>query len=414
MTPLLIGLLTAFLSTPSQTPAGGQKPAPAPAPAPKPPPTPAPAPATPAAPATTSAAQTPAASSEKVAWSAKDLGAVLKDAKADSKLVMIFFRQDNDPDSDLVSKQVLSDEEVAAALKDVICLKVDTKKDAAIASQYSVTYTPIFAWLNPDGTPRDRFGMFKEVRLFVAAIVRIKADAGTINELRKKVQADGNDLESRYELYRRLKEFGDIQGSSEQKSAILKIDTAGTSRGSHHFAYDRITSDIERYWTTNGKLPESKIAELQTFVEMENVPEIIWDGWMRLANTYAYYANQSAATGKFADAAAHRATRRACLAKAWRGIPGEPDYLKDWCETNGKLFWDEREELTQSDKEFLMTMSQRYLDAFPNDAAPCDLRARASYINGKRVQAIEASEEAVKRDPDNKDFQERLKLFRGS
>jgi hypothetical protein len=403
MIPLLIGLIPALL-TPSQTPASGQKPAPPPAPAP-----------TPAAPAQIPAApaQAPAAP-EKVAWSAKDLTAVLKDAKADSKLVMVFFRQDGDPDSDLVSKEVFTNDDVAAALKDVLCVKVDVKKQAAIATQYGVTYTPIFAWFNSDGTPRDRYGMFKEVRFFVAAIVRVKADAGTINELRKKVETDGNDLESRYELYRRLKEFGDIQGSSEQKAAILKIDTAGTSRGSHHFAYDRITSDIERYWSANGKLPDAKIAELQTFVEMENVPEIIWDGWMRLANTYAYYANQAAATGKFADAAAHRATRRACLAKAWRGIPGEPDYLKDWIETNGKLFWDERDELTPADKEFMMTMSQRYMDAFANDAAPCDFRSRACYVNGKRVQAIEAEEEAVKRDPNNKEFQERLKLFRGS
>jgi hypothetical protein len=411
MIPLLIGLLSALLSAP-QTPAGGQKPPPVPAPAPAPAPAPSGAPAQ--TPAPLSSTSGSAQSAEKVAWSAKELTAALKDAKADSKLVMVYFRQDNDPESDLVSKEVLGNEDVAASLKDVICLKVDVKKQAAIASQYNVTFTPIFAWFNPDGTPRDRFGSFKELRFFQAAINRIKADAGTINELRKKVAADGNDLESRYELYRRLKEFGDIQGSSEQKAAILKIDKDGTSRGAHHFAYDRITSDIERYWQSNAKLPDAKIAELQTFVEMENVPEIIWDGWMRLANTYAYYATQSAATGKFADAAAHRVTRRACLAKAWRGLPGEPDYLKDWCETNGKLFWDERDELTPADKEFMMTMSQRYMDAFPNDAAPCDLRARACFLNGKRVQAIEASEEAVKRDPNNKEFQERLKLFRGS
>jgi len=411
MIPLLFGLLTALSSAPSQTPASGQKPAPAPVP----PPSPSQTPPKPAAPTPAPAASAESAvSAEKVAWSEKDVLSALTDAKADSKLVMVFFRQDNDPDSDLVSKEVFSNEEVATALKDVICVKVDVKKQAAIASQYNVTYTPIFAWFNSDGTPRDRFGMLKEYRFFVAAISRIKVDAGTINELRKKVATDGNDLESRYELYRRLKECGDIQGSSEQKSAILKIDTAGTSRGSHHFAYDRITTDIERYWASNGKLPEAKVQELQTFVEMENVPEIIWDGWMRLANTYAYYATQSAATGKFADAAAHRATRRACLAKAWRGIPGEPDYLKEWCETNGKLFWDEREELTQADKEFLLMMSQRYADAFLNDAAPLDLLARALYINGKRVPAIEASEEAVKRDPNNKDFGERLKLFRGS
>ena len=388
MIPLLLGLLFALQNPtppPAQTP-----------PAEKSPP----------------ASEPPA--QEKVAWTAKDLPAVLKDAKADSKLVLLYFRQDGDAEGELVSQHVLSSDDVAELLKDVICMKIDVKKQPQIASQYNVTYTPIFAWLNPDGTARDRFSTFKEVRFFAAAISRIKIDSGTINELRKKVAADGNDLESRYELYRRLKEFGDIQGSSEQKSAILKLDTAGTSRGSHHFAYDRITSDIERYWSSNGKLPEAKIAELQTFVEMENIPEIIWDGWMRLANTYAYFATQAAERGKFADAAAHRVTRRSCLAKAWRGLPGEPDYLKEWCTNTGTLFWNERDELTPDDKEFLMTMAKRYVDTFPNEGAPYDMFARAYFLTGKRVQAIEASEEAVKKDPTNKDFQERLKLFRGS
>ena len=238
MIPLLFGLLFALQNpTPTPTPTPAQTP-----PAEKTPP----------------AAEPPV--QEKVPWTAKDLPAVLKDAKADSKLVLLYFRQDGDAEAELVSQHVLSSDEVAELLKDVICMKIDVKKQPQIASQYNVTFTPIFAWLNPDGTPRDRFSTFKEVRFFAAAISRIKVDAGTINELRKKVAADGNDLESRYELYRRLKEFGDIQGSSEQKSAILKLDTAGTSRGSHHFAYDRITSDIERYWSSNGKLPEAKIA----------------------------------------------------------------------------------------------------------------------------------------------------------
>ena len=384
MTPILSGLLPLFLALPFQTPSG-----------------------------TPPAGQAPPPATDKISWSAKDLGAVLKDAKAESKIVMIFFRETGNAESDAVQEKVLATDECAALLKDVICMKVDVKQQPQIASQYNVTYTPIFAWLNPDGTPRDRFSTFKEPRFFLAAISRIKADAGTINELRTKVQADGNDLESRYELYRRLREFGDIQGSSEQKGAILKLDTAGTSRGSHHFAYDKITSEIERYWAQHGKLPEAKIAELQTFVEMESVPEIIWDGWMRLANTYSYYATQSAATGKFADAAAHRVTRRSCLAKAWRGLPGDPDYLKTWCLTNGNLFWNERDELTPADKEFMLTMSRRFLDAFSNDAAPYDMFARACFLNGKRVEAVEAAQKAVEKEPANKEFQERLKLFRG-
>ena len=88
--------------------------------------------------------------------------------------------------------------------------------------------------------------------------------------------------------------------------------------------------------------------------------------------------------------------------------------MKEWCLSTGNLFWNERDELTPADKEFMTTMSVRYLDTFPNEAPPYDMRARAFYLAGKRVDAIAAAEEAVKKDPANKEFQERLKLFRGS
>jgi hypothetical protein len=392
MIPLLFGLLFALQNpTPTPTPTPAQTP-----PAEKTPP----------------AAEPPV--QEKVQWTAKDLPAVLKDAKADSKLVLLYFRQDGDAEAELVSQHVLSSDEVAELLKDRD-LHEDRRQEAAADRE------PVQRHLHADLRLAEpgRHAARPVLDVQGGALLRrrdLEDQGGRGDDQRAAEEGRGGRERPRVAL-RALPAAQGVRRHPGIERAEVRDPEARHGRhvaGSHHFAYDRITSDIERYWSSNGKLPEAKIAELQTFVEMENIPEIIWDGWMRLANTYAYFATQAAERGKFADAAGHRVTRRACLAKAWRGLPGEPDYLKEWCTNTGTLFWNERDELTPDDKEFLMTMAKRYVDTFPNEGAPYDMFARAYFLTGKRVQAIEAAEEAVKKDPTNKDFQERLKLFRGS
>ncbi|HEV8112277.1 MAG TPA: thioredoxin family protein [Planctomycetota bacterium] len=373
---------------------GFQNPTPAPAPAPAPTPAPAPAPA------------------GKIAWSAKDLDAVLKDAKAGNKLVMLFFHSASTPRSVDMSKEAFTDDRVAELLKDVICLQVDQSL-TPIAMRYGVQYAPVVVWVNSDGTVRDRLD-YHDLATFVSEVTRIKLDLGTVNELRRKVAAKGDDVDARFELYRRLKELGDITASSEQKAAIIKLDPQGTSRASHHFNYDRITEEIERYWAQTGTLHMHKVEELKTFIELESDPELLWDGWMRLANTHAYLANQSASKGMFADAKEHRATRRKCIALSLRGVPQQdPEFYHDWCASNSELFWNERDELSPEDKQFLTTLTTRMLEAFDKDPMAHDLRARAFYLAGQRPQAIDEAQKAVELDPKNADYKARLKLFRG-
>jgi len=135
--------------------------------------------------------------------------------------------------------------------------------------------------------------------------------------------------------------------------------------------------------------------------------------WMRLANTHAYLANQSAGKGQFADAKDHRATRRTFIARAWRGVPQEPETFRDWCFTNSELFWNERDELTQGDKEFAMTMTGKLVGVFDKDAFAHDLHARFYFVTGQRSLAVDEALKAVELDPSVPEYKARLKQFRG-
>lgn len=350
----------------------------------------------------------------KIPWFEKDFDSAVKEAKAQKKLLLAYFQSATVPASAKLSQEAFEDERVADALKDVICARIDTEKQREIAVRYFIQDPPVVLWLNSDGTVRDRIFGYKDTNTVLGDISRVKLDVGTINELRRNIAAKDDDIESRYQLYKRLRELGDISGASEQKAAILKLDPQGTSRASHHFTYDRITGEIEQYWAQTGTLHMHKIEELQTFIELESDPELIWDGWMRLANTHAYLANQSASKGMFADAKEHRTTRRKFIANSWRGVPqADLDFFHEWCTTNAELFWNERDELTADDKQFFSTLTAKLVDVFTRDPLSHDLRARALFLSGKGPEAIDEEQKAVELDPSNVDYKNRLKQFRG-
>jgi len=404
MLPLLLGFVP-LLTRPQAAPAVQERVVPASRSMQQPPAPQPPAAQTPSPPA--------AAPQGAFPWYAKDLDSAFKDAKAQQKLLFVLFDSASSPAAMRMANEVFADSRVVDVLKDAICVHVDVDKHRDLAIKYSVQDPPVSAWFNSDGTPRDRINGFKEANVFVSMTSRIHTDLGTINDLKRKIAAKGDDIDTRFELYRRLKEFGDIAASSEQKAAIIKLDPQGNSRASHHFTYERITGEIEQYWAQTGTLHMHKIEELQTFVEMESDVELVWDGWMRLANTHAYLANQAASKGQFTEAKDHRVTRRKFIARSWRGVPQDVDYFRDWCLMNCELFWNERDELTPEDKEFFTTMTSRMIAVYEKDPLAFDYRARAYLLGGQRPQAIDAEEKAIELDPNNPDFKARLKQLRG-
>jgi thiol-disulfide isomerase/thioredoxin len=345
----------------------------------------------------------------RIAWIDQGLDAALVQAKTQNKLVMVDFRADWCAWCTKMTKESFSEDKVLAALENVLCVSVDTDKYKDIATRYRIKDLPAILWFNSDGTVRERVNGYQDTKVFLANTARIKADIGTYNDARRKVAVNGKDLDARFELYRRLKEIGDQKGVDEQKAAIQALDPQGNSRGAHHIHYDQITSEIESYWAQNSALPMPKIGELQGFIEVESDPDLLYDGWMRLANTHEYLGNQALSKNEHGEAEQHRITRRQFVAKAYRSIPPDPALVHDWSTLYAGVFWDQRNELSNDDKQFMLTLTGKLVETNDGEAIAHDFYARALFLNGQQAAALEQVTKAIELDPSNALYKDRLK-----
>jgi tetratricopeptide (TPR) repeat protein len=349
----------------------------------------------------------------KITWFEGGVNAAAARAHEQQKIVMMYFTSEASIGCEKMNRETFISDQAAQALKDTVCVRVNYDKQRDIADRYRVKDPPVVIWLNSDGSARDRVNGYQTLPVFLANVSRVRADIGTINESRHKIAANGNDLDARFDVYTRLKEVGDLKGADEQKVAITKLDPQGKSRGSHHFKYEAITTEIEQYWAQTQTLNMKRVGDLQAFVEVETDPELLWDGWMRLANTHEYLAGIAGKDGKLEEAAEHRATRRKFLNLAWRSIPQDNDTLHSWGYSFASLYWDQREELSAEDKDTLLKVTERLVRTFDLDGLAFDYRAQALYLAGQRKEAIEAARKAVELDPANAMFAAHLKEFGG-
>ena len=364
-----------------------------------PPPSPAPAPAPVQAPGT------------GVAWFDKAPTSGLAQARLQERPAVVYFRAEWNGFCQRMDSGVFATAEAARALEGATAIRVDYDKQREVADRYRVKEVPAVIWFNPDGSVRDRVDGFQTLEVFLANAARVKADLGTFNELRRKIAANADDLDARFDLYQRLDSVGDSKGMAEQRAEIEKRDPEGRSRGSRHFRYLRITSEIEQHWAATQTLDMNKVAALQALVEAETEPWIVWDGWMRLSNTHKYLGDQAKAQGKAEEEKQHRAKRREYLGYAWRGVPERQ--VESWGSQYGQLLWEEREELSEQDKEFFVAMTTSLAQTFADQGIMHDLHARALSLVGKQAEALEAARKASSLEPANTLFSSRVKQLGG-
>ncbi len=354
----------------------------------------------------------------KVPWFAGGLDRALAEAKSSNKLVFVDFNAGWCTWCMKMDREVFATDEAVSALENVLCVSVDFDKQREIADRYAVTkQLPVVLWLNSDGTVRERIENFQSKEVFLANAARIKADIGTINEQRRKVEANPSDLDQRFELYRRLKAVGDAAGAAAQRAAIEKADPQGNSRAMHHFKYDAIKDGITAYWAQSKSLDPKQIEGLRNFLEVETDPELMWDGWMSMANTHKYWGDTAQARGESAEAKKQRGIQRDCLARAWRGIPQDDDTLHAHVTFYAAQFWDLRDELSADDKRLLLSMTEMTARRFESDALIQDLYGRGLFLNGKLDAAQAACERAIEvakaRGEDPKPYLDHLEAFKG-
>ena len=349
---------------------------------------------------------------DKIAWFSGTLENAVAEGKAKNRIVLAFYRADQDTGSTTMSQTTFSDERVATALANLVCVRVDVRSLTPLASRVPIRHLPVFVWLNPDGSPRDRIDGVFDSEGFLAETARIVNDVGTINDLRRKLVDRKEDVDAHFEFFLKLREAGDVDGANEEKAIILRLDPEGTSRARMRFRYEEITDAIERHWAEKRTLPMDKVEELRSFVELQDDPEILWDGWMRLANTHQFLERQAA--GNPEEAKKHRATRRDCLARAWRGVPQQPEFLRDWCLQVSELYWSQRGELSEADKSFFLAMTMRMIQKFEQDPEAFAYRARALKLNGKLEDASAAARKAAELAPGDPKYKNLAQEIRGA
>jgi len=356
-------------------------------------------------------ASAPAQVTDKIPWFAGSLENAVEQGKSKNAIVLAFYRTEQDLDCATMSRTTFSDDRVVAALAKVVCVRIEPKTLTPMASRIPIKRLPVLVWFDPDGTPRDRLDGLYDPDPFLAETARIVNDIGTIGALRRRLVDLKDDIETHYQLFLKLRSVGDEDGMNEQKAIILRLDPEGRSRARMRLRYDEITSAIEKHWADKGELPMQKVEELRSFVEMQDDPEILWDGWMRLANTHDYLERQ--AVGKPEEAKSHREKRRDCLSRAWRGIPQEKQFLLNWCLETSEIFWSRRDELSEADKSFFLAMTLRMVQMFDRQAEAFSYRARALRLAGKREDAIAAARKAVEIAPDDPKYKMLLENLQG-
>lgn len=352
----------------------------------------------------------------KIAWTEKTYEAALAEAKAANKPLFVDFYADWCLPCRRMTKEVFSRQDVADAAQAFLCVSVDYDKQRELAERWGIKQIPAMLFVNPDGSLRDRIDAFQEAPVFLANLVRIQNDIGTLNEFERKLAATPGDIALRFEYYKRLKAAGAVARADIQRAEIKKLDSSGQSLAGRTFQYEDIKKEIETYWAQTKTLHPQQIEKLRKFMEEETEPELIYDGWMSLANTYKFWNEQATARGAQGEAATHRAQWRICLAKAWRGVPQDEETLNWWGYQYCSQFWDQKAELSADDKGFYLRMGETLARRFEREPLAHDFYSRALYLMGRVPEAIErmrmAIELARKLAQDPQEMEKRLELYR--
>ncbi|HED64551.1 MAG TPA: hypothetical protein ENJ09_03245 [Planctomycetes bacterium] len=283
-------------------------------------------------------------------------------------------------------------------MEDVLCFSVDAESDwgEPIAKGFGVTGYPTMLFLNPDGSVRDKIGGYLPPEPFVSEVNRIKKGEGTIVGLRKKVEADPKNLEARYELAMKLREFGDDTGYQEQIEAIKALDPEGKSEAMALIQLDEVLAGID------GRNPDA--AALEAFLAKATNPKALFRGHDVRSRIYAWKLQNASEE----QAGALRASLIDAYRNAWAHCP--ESQIGGYGNSIAWNLWEMREDLANAEKAFALEVAKKAAAA-AGDASTLDTLACCQFMNGDVEGANATIDRAIELEPDNKEWQDRKKLF---
>ncbi len=303
----------------------------------------------------------------------------------------------------VLDRQAFSDPRSVAATSDVVCLALDSESESGrpLAERYAVVAYPTLVFLDPDGSPRDRIDGYVDAETFLRELARIERDEGTVGADERAVAADPQSLELRYALATRLRAFGDEAGYSAQRDAIAALDPEGTSA-----VWRRIVVDERRramQAILRDMAAEADTAPLRAFLADETLPEILFEGWLRVAELEDHL-EQFSATDE--EELGHRRLALDAYKRAWTHCPAER--VAELGNRIAFYLWHDRDLLPPEDRVLALSIARRAAAAAPDDPDVLDTLACCLHAAGERAEALATIRRAIELEPDEPAWRERL------
>jgi thiol-disulfide isomerase/thioredoxin len=299
--------------------------------------------------------------------------------------------------------QTFRDDAVLKEMRDVLCYSVDAElaRNLPIVERFAPRSYPTLLVLESDGRLRDKLiGFLAPVR-FVEEIRRIKRNESTLGSLRERIATDPADVEARYELALKLKQFGDRTGFREQVAAIREHDPEGRSLASRRLRFGELRRKAEATLRTEA---------LYTFLEEETDEGLLFDGWLALWQLEDYL-EKVAHTEE--DRARHRKRVFAAARRLWPHVSPKNEYFVHIGNNIAFSFYQGREHLTAKDLAWALDIAHKVAAVANEDAYVLDTLACCLYAVGLKDEAIEKLRRCIELEPGNVKWKERLREFGG-
>ena len=332
-------------------------------------------------------------------------------AKAEERWVLVAFWVDGSPWCKRLTDDTFDNVDVATALDDLVCLNVDLSRHAdgrlvdpkaeSFTRRFPVAILPSMFFVSPEGRLEDLLTGYVPPAPFLVELQRIMDGQGTLSGLERAVSKTPDDIALRLSLVQKLEDLGDLEGRDAQLEAARALDPEERSLPMRRRKLTLVRSEmVSKFDDAQGSYDTQP---LETFLESEEHPELLYDGWYYLFDLYPRI-------GRPGDA--RRAGRR-----AWASVT--PDRSMEFGAALARTFWQQRDELSKSERRFALDVAERVAKA-ANDrveepevlAALLDPLACCYYMNGKHALAVRTIERCIELDPEESAYTLKLEIFR--
>lgn len=347
----------------------------------------------------------------KIPWFTGTFDEAVAKAKAEKKLIFIDFWTTWCGWCKKLDKETYMDDSVLLTMKDIICVSIDaeSKDGAPIAKKYSITGFPTMVVLESDGSLRDQLVGYMPPTKFKEEIERVRADKGTIGDLKKQVEADAKNLDKRWKLASKLKEMGETKGFDAQMAEIKKLDPEGKSLPMRQLAFEETMGKIEELWKAE-KGADSP-ALLKEFLAKETYKEILFNGYATLSQIYGGLGQMAEKDNKADDVKKFAVESRKAQMMAWKNVGDEQ--MVDYGNQIAWSLYEAKDELSADEKTFALEVATKIATKADKNAAVLDTVACVQFMNGKKDDAIKTIKHAIELDGKNEEYKARLKEFGG-